>query len=490
MVSDLGEQKFLERWYPGTLVDNVGDLYVMRNDTGGWGGPGWYINRISSNSQNRISSSWDTFGVGNIDSRYGHPNHLSLSNASEEALFKSYAWHILQPCIAQEVNGTTDYLYVFVFAPPSRWTGSSNDIEGIGWAQLRKSKVDRTGNFVAAAKLFPGRENGADVYPHMKINAFIPLNSDYNQPLFSAIHNVGAGKTSVYWLSKQNASGLQLNYLTLDNAGNDLVSASSHDTRCATSHTFSAAFMIEPRILKGNDKYYLNVVHDVHAYLYEANASTGNTTSHTCLPFSTYSDIIESGAAQRVYHSDIGMVRASDGTEVQLMLQMAKGSYFAAVDSRWNASYVNWNLNYIVLGLASCVGSSWKLPPENCLAIFPVTSATIGDATSASTLYKNTHMFVVCGEYIIYAYCYPGGGKGLILGVARYAIGSDKHVRLLTKREFVDSSGNSFGNLTECTRIISMDAKNGHLWITFVKGSSSWFHFHAFVDDIIKHAAS
>jgi hypothetical protein len=35
-----------------------------------------------------------------------------------------------------------------------------------------------------------------------------------------------------------------------------------------------------------------------------------------------------------------------------------------------------------------------------------------------------------------------------------------------------------------------MDAKNGHLWITFVKGISTWCHFHAFVDDIIKHSAS
>ncbi|MDR2396743.1 MAG: hypothetical protein LBD69_02740, partial [Puniceicoccales bacterium] len=485
MVADLGEQKFFEKWYPGTLVDSAGDLYAVRMDTGGWGGPSWYINRLSANSQNGISGDWNSFGVGKCDGRYGATTRLSLSNSSEEALFKSYGWHILQPCIAQEVNGTTDYLYAFVFAPPARWTGSSNDCEGIGWVKLQKSKISRSGGHIVGAKLF----NYGSV---LHINTFTPLNPNYNQNLFSAIHDVGAGKTSVYWLSTQGASGLRLNYLTLDNAGNDLVSTSSHDTRCANSDEYNLnwTYTIEPRILKGNDKYYLSVVNDICAYLYEANASTGNTTSHTNFPFSSWSGIIESAYAQRVYHSDIGMVKTSNGTEVLLMLHMAKGSYLTAVDNRWSTSYVTWSLGNIVLGLASRVGSTWKLPPENCLAVFPVTSATVGDATSASTLYKNTNMFVVCGEYIIYAYCYPGGGKGLVLGVAHYTLDANKHVHLLTKREFVDSSGNSFSHLTECTRIISMDAKNGHLWITFVKGISNYYYFHAFVDDIIKHAAS
>ncbi|MDR2769292.1 MAG: hypothetical protein LBB19_01915 [Puniceicoccales bacterium] len=485
MVSDLGEQAFFEKWHPGTLVDNVGDLYFIRNDTGGWGGPGWYINRLSANGQNGISSTWSGFGINTIDSRYNDNSRFSLSGDSYEVtIFKDHSWHILQPCIAQEVNGTTDYLYIFVSAPPSRWTGSSNAGEGIGWTKLQKSKIGTSGwQSVVGTHLF-------DYGNVLWISAFTPLNSNYNQNLFTAIHDVGAGKTSAYWLSTQASSGgLRLNYLTLDNAGNDLISASSHDTRCAHSEecTNNWTYTIEPRILKGNNKYYLNLVNDICSYVYEANPSTGNTTSHTCLPLS-WSGVIEANFAQRLYHSDIGIVKASDGTEVPLMLQMAKGSYLTAIDNHWSANYVPWNLNHIVLGLASRVGSTWKLPPQNCLAIFPVTAATIDAATSASTLYKNTHMFVVCGEYIIYAYCYPGGGKGLVLGVARYTLDANKHVHLLTKREFVDSNGNSFSNLTECTRIISMDAKNGHLWITFVKGLSHYYFFHAFVDDIVKHA--
>ena len=32
-----------------------------------------------------------------------------------------------------------------------------------------------------------------------------------------------------------------------------------------------------------------------------------------------------------------------------------------------------------------------------------------------------------------------------------------------------DGWGDSFGAFTECSRIISMNLKNGHLWITFMK---------------------
>ncbi|MDR0392832.1 MAG: hypothetical protein LBH52_01205, partial [Puniceicoccales bacterium] len=335
MVADLGEQKFFESWYPGTLVDSAGDLYAIRNDTGGWGGCGWYINRISANSQNGISGDWNGCGIGDCDGRYGHPLTLSLSDASEETLFKTYGWHILQPCIAQEVNGTTDYLYIFVFAPPARWTGTSsnNDIEGIGWVKMQKSKISRAGGHIAAAKLFPGKEKGVDVYKDMKVDTFVPLNSNYNQNTFTAIHDVGAGRTTLYWVATQ------LNRLHLNNDGNDVHSGVNHDlTKCTISDD------VQWRILKGNNAYYLLGVNAIDPHLLKATASQsgdvlkGDIIEKSAIPFEWYS-IVESGYAQRRYHSDIGMVKASDGTEVLLMLQMAKGSYFTAIDNRWSASY-------------------------------------------------------------------------------------------------------------------------------------------------------
>jgi hypothetical protein len=106
-------------------------------------------------------------------------------------------------------------------------------------------------------------------------------------------------------------------------------------------------------------------------------------------------------------------------------------------------------------------------PAENCIAVFPVTTGTYGETASTSTLYRNTFQFVVYNNHIIYAYCYPGNKTHLILGVARYRLDASNNVHLLTKREFVDKDGNSFGNLTDCSRLLFMDVKNGYLWIVF-----------------------
>jgi hypothetical protein len=125
-------------------------------------------------------------------------------------------------------------------------------------------------------------------------------------------------------------------------------------------------------------------------------------------------------------------------------------------------------------------------------------------------LYLNSHKIVpytspTGKHYIIYAYCYPGKKEQLYLGYAQYFVDKDNAVRLLTKMEFKSSTeddwGDSFGDLVHCSRIISMDLKNGHLWITFIKdtdtdavGSNSsekkaagcYRYFHILVKDLIQ----
>ena len=79
-----------------------------------------------------------------------------------------------------------------------------------------------------------------------------------------------------------------------------------------------------------------------------------------------------------------------------------------------------------------------------------------------------------CRTSIIYAYCYPGKtGKGnhLYIGYAPYVITSNVQLRLLTKTEFKDADGNSF--ITDCSRIISLDCKNGHVWLTYMAKNDS-----------------
>lgn len=106
--------------------------------------------------------------------------------------------------------------------------------------------------------------------------------------------------------------------------------------------------------------------------------------------------------------------------------------------------------------------------------------------TDDKRLYLNTQMmvpyFAASGQkYFIYAYCYPGHSRELHLGYAPFMIDDDDHVRLLPKSEF-----RPFGNFTSCSRIISMDLKNGHLWITFMNSdSTAYYAFHISAKDLV-----
>ena len=90
-----------------------------------------------------------------------------------------------------------------------------------------------------------------------------------------------------------------------------------------------------------------------------------------------------------------------------------------------------------------------------------------------------------------YCYCYPGKKKQLYLGYAPITIDANNKVHLMTKCEFKspDTSenwGDSFGEFTSCARIISMDCKKGHLWITWLNATdSSYKCFHMQAKDLV-----
>ena len=93
-----------------------------------------------------------------------------------------------------------------------------------------------------------------------------------------------------------------------------------------------------------------------------------------------------------------------------------------------------------------------------------------------------------CRMSIIYAYCYPGKGNGqgnhLYIGYAPYVIESNVQLRLLTKTEFKDAGGNSF--ITDCSRIISLDCKNGHVWLTYMNSDNTAYkYFYIKASDLV-----
>jgi hypothetical protein len=199
------------------------------------------------------------------------------------------------------------------------------------------------------------------------------------------------------------------------------------------------------------------------------------------------------------YHADFEIVKASDNTEIFLVLMYSYGDQCNTMNNtnsglqRWTANYVSWGMSNIVLHIQSSTnGRNWTSTPENVIytTTIPAGSASTAETTSASTLYKCTHKLVAYNNHIIYAYCYPGRKMHLVLGVARYFIDSNKQLHLSTKRDFTDQNGNSFDRLTDCSRIISMDINtNGRLLISWMSADNkTYYYLCANAQDIINHA--
>lgn len=186
----------------------------------------------------------------------------------------------------------------------------------------------------------------------------------------------------------------------------------------------------------------------------------------------------------------------------------------------WEKTYINWGVT-CAAGIISSVllpanggsiDTTYGAWAQNTIYVTglqrgngPV-SITNTEKSDEYRLYLNSHKIVPYTSpsgkhYMIYAYCYPGKKEHLYLGYAQYFIDSKYRVRLLSQTEFRDASGNSFGNFTHCSRIISMDLKNGHLWITFVKDTGwdateqekdvkkkagCYYYFHILASDLIQ----
>lgn len=166
----------------------------------------------------------------------------------------------------------------------------------------------------------------------------------------------------------------------------------------------------------------------------------------------------------------------------------------------WSRESISWTDNKLVCTLYSSPLSklSWQTCQSNTLYVTDVVGGNSSAVSSSNTsaadlqrLYLNTQNIVsytaASGRtYMIYAYCYPGKARRIYLGYAPYVIDSTSHIRLYTKREFRDKSGNTFGDFNDCSRIISMDLKNNHLWITFMNGNSTAYrYFHIKASDLV-----
>ena len=212
-----------------------------------------------------------------------------------------------------------------------------------------------------------------------------------------------------------------------------------------------------------------------------------------------------------------------DGDKIVCVFGLGGGGSYTAMTAsyNWSSTYVNWTYNYAAGVICSrryfsLDNSGMKAFAQNVIYVTDHTRASgqyVQPSDTSKTdeyrLYLNTHKIVPYTSpsgkhYLIYAYCYPGKKQHLYLGYAQYIIDSNYDLRLLSKCEFKGPGnngwGDSFDRFTDCSRIISMDLKKGHLWITWVKDTNTdatgqseanqiaaghFDYFHILVSDLI-----
>lgn len=186
--------------------------------------------------------------------------------------------------------------------------------------------------------------------------------------------------------------------------------------------------------------------------------------------------------------------------------------------SFWSLTYMNWSFMNVCLCLHSYSdnhGTNTNVYPSDTLYTTPVaqenpfpnqfsttyvSSVSNDDSNNVfgrGSLYLNTHKIVHYTspsgrKYFIFAYCYPGKKTHAYIGYCSYSFDNSNFVHLNTKvilksPNSGDEWGDSFSWLTDCSRIISLDVKNDHLWMTWMSGNNStYYYFHIKASDLIQ----
>ena len=503
---------------PSAMVDWNGDLYTVSLYNWGSNGPIFLLQKCSWSSGTLVVTSLEytpwTYAYNKDSLSLG--NRPIFTRCSEEETWFKWGFHnALQPCIFQEVNASSVYVRVFHYIPNRGLIigdaySDLADFEGGLILQLKKS--DFTVNVVGKDNRTARGEGSnnflwSDVLPNWSVvkglkypnyignfQGFALESSPYYSWLFHTYY------TDAYPDGGDNtgASVHCIRYDSYEYNRNGV--ASIGDIAWLNNNSTIAIY---PRFIKVGD--YVYCVARVAGYWFQLCRITPNQTTDSSvgtieervLKCKTDNRIEISSKDTSIAPYDLDFcflepdgtpcsTSSSDSNKILCLFG------FCVNGTGRFGTYLNWDYKKEVASFSSYyLGSGAGDPsssPANTIYVTNCEHANEDCVDTSNTtksdeyrLYLNTHKFVPYTSpsgrhYFIYAYCYPGKKTHLYLGYAQYTIDESYHVKLLSQTEFKasgnDGWGDSFGSFTDCSRIISMDLKNNHLWITFMKDSA------------------
>lgn len=549
---------------PSVMVDSKGDLYTLSLVGFGKYGPKFQLAKYCY-SKGSITPTIATFEpwrkvYNNLVELPKEPN-FEIENSADAYHWKFH--NALSPCIFQEVGGVYNDAFVRIFCLiPNQClgTGKTGGFEGGLFFKLSKEELSKfsdltdpgntqnpptfqeyssTGEEFFEWRRAPNRSYGSsscfqNCWGNYQGLIFdYPGNKSWYNWLFFVSKGTNANKASSgNGNSKTNESRQDSCHVYCKKVWSAGFSAQGNTNALPEpeGETEDTGRYICPRFIRTKNHVY---------YAFSASGSNivlgrmGNMndklnagTSEVLGMLDVNSGIENTGNSKSAYNFDFCVLNkdgspctyeSSDCSEEEpkiiCVFSLGGGSY---TDSTQPITYINWITNYATGVLSSiCLSensrSTWA---QNTIYVTGLqrglgecVSITNTEKSDLYRLYLNSHKIVPYTSpsgkhYMIYAYCYPGKKEHLYLGYAQYFIDAQGCLRLLSQTEFKDaSSGNSFGNFTHCSRIISMDLKNNHLWITFVKdtgwdatgqskdvrkGSGAYYYFHILASDLIQ----
>ena len=542
---------------PSAMVDWNGDLYTVSLYGFGDSGPNFILYKFHYSDGNitkiyyRYGPFWDAWG-GNPRLE-NEPYFYALNWANDagrifdEGLFKEGFHNVLQPCIFQEIETPTvkqsDIVRVFNYIPTCRLAGSHcnslvdneggiimrfskegltyqgkgiddrNSDNNLGWGNvLGRWYNDSSMSFSNCMGNFQGFHMETSPYYMWLIHAV------QDDPTRCGIHCIRY--TSGFPPTRKGVASV-VNIGDIDRNTNNVILPRFFKIG---NYVYFATIKIGwwfnlHRIMPNQgDNDSIGTLEEVGVVVTDAYVET-TSRAHSYAPYSWDFCILEEDGSPCTMESS-----ASTG-KILCTFFLGGGGNYIEMDSghNWTSTYVNWTYNNEAGVLASChFSGTFEFTgsvayAQNAIYVTGHTRASgtyVGIENTTKTdeyrLYLNSHKMVPYTSpsgkhYMIFAYCYPGKKEHLYLGYAQYIIDANHELRVLTQTVFKEGGnggwGDSFGAFTDCTRIISMDLKEGHLWITFMKDSgidvtgqpvevkqaaAHYNYFHILVEDLIQ----
>ena len=509
---------------PGVGIDNNGNLYTsFYTSFGGWG---YQIKLQKRDYANKVTTTGNFYLWREIisDCVFGYESYPRLISLDSSYLdeFKAHVHNIFQHSFIQEIEGVnSDYIYLLSYLPPARylWALRYGDLlnkpEGEGLFIL---KIDKSNLEIVDKKLY----NASD-YPSLSYDRTPRITNSWDYEHFNQKEGnyhgfIDGDDIYVFYLAHDsNDSNLLRTYYLKINANNLEVSENDLHNICNHEAFQSGGTQLVPRFQKLGDTVYFCLI--VNGYYYRLGDGKENALHKQVNPAKYLITTQQDSCRTTTFHTDFCMV--DNGAPIWCMLcfnSNASGSCCNAypLSSFWSSTYMNWMPGRVCL----CVHSYNADSNDNTTSAYPsdtlyITSRyqgnpnpnqfsamyirSVSDNTNdpLGCLYLNTHKIIPYTspsgkKYFIFAYCYPGKKTHAYLGYCTYSIDSSNFIHLNTKvilksPNSGDDWGDSFSPLTSCSRIISLDVKNDHLWMTWMNDENSGYYcFHIKASDLIQ----